>query len=301
MKHRIGISINNLQAIYGDFRALEIAKEVGADAVDFMTDRNSVAKPDSIYAKSDEEITAYFKEVKRHADEVGIEIAQTHGRLRIYLADPEKDVYCLENARRDLLAAAALEVPCCVMHSVTTSEMGAGADKQVMRDLCFERFNTIIGWAKEYGVKIATETFGYCTKLECLEQFADFGEFKGIYDRIASHGDNADWFKICVDTGHSHASVRFDNPSVGDVIRKLGKDIVCLHMHDNDGIYDQHKPIMTGTIDWEDVFCALDEIGYDGVYNMEVKLPYFGKGFEKETAEFSVKLLRFLLSSRTAK
>ena len=36
MKHRIGISINNLQAIYGDFRALEIAKEVGADAVDFV-------------------------------------------------------------------------------------------------------------------------------------------------------------------------------------------------------------------------------------------------------------------------
>ena len=35
MKRLVGISLGQLQKKYGDIRALEIAKEIGADAVDF--------------------------------------------------------------------------------------------------------------------------------------------------------------------------------------------------------------------------------------------------------------------------
>ena len=55
---------------------------------------------------------------------------------------------------------------------------------------------------------------------------------------------------------------------------------------------------MTGTIDWNDVFDALDEVGYHGTYNMELNLGHFGAGFELETAAFSVKLLRHMLNTR---
>ena len=37
MKRMIGLSIGDLQEQYGDARALEIAREIGADAVDFNT------------------------------------------------------------------------------------------------------------------------------------------------------------------------------------------------------------------------------------------------------------------------
>ena len=56
---------------------------------------------------------------------------------------------------------------------------------------------------------------------------------------------------------------------------------------------------MAGNINWNNVFDALDEVGYDGVYNLELNLTCFGKGFEKETAEFAVKQARFLLNQRT--
>ena len=36
---------------------------------------------------------------------------------------------------------------------------------------------------------------------------------------------------------------------------------------------------MTGTIDWNDVFDALDEINYQGTYNVELNLCHFGKKF----------------------
>ena len=298
MKKKIGISLFNLQSLYGDIRALEIAKEIGADAVDFMTDHHSVSKNDSIYGKCDDEIFEYFLEIGNRAKELGIEISQTHGRLRICKNDPELDRICLEDARRDLLAAKALGSPVVVMHGVATGAMGPDTPPQVMRDLNYELFNKILVYAKQYGVKIATESLGDSPIYNCRDFFGSAEEFKATFDRICADGDNSEYFTICIDTGHVHKATRFDQPKVGDVIRMMGKGISCLHLHDNDTLKDQHKPPFTGSIDWNDVLGALDEVGYNGVYNLEVNLPCFGKGFEIETAAFSVKLFRHALNQR---
>ena len=53
-----------------------------------------------------------------------------------------------------------------------------------------------------------------------------------------------------------------------------------------------------GTIDWNDVLDALDEIGYDGVYNMELVLKMLGEGFAEEYAAFAVKYMKYLLEER---
>ena len=79
MKKLVGISTFTLQSLYGDFKALEIAKEIGADAVDFSLDTYSVLNKSSIYSKSEEEIVAHFTAVKKKADELGLIISQTHG------------------------------------------------------------------------------------------------------------------------------------------------------------------------------------------------------------------------------
>ena len=62
MKRKISFSIGRLQFLYGDERALEIAKEIGADAVDFNLCGKAweYQNPDSIYSKSDEEIVEYY-------------------------------------------------------------------------------------------------------------------------------------------------------------------------------------------------------------------------------------------------
>lgn len=43
---------------------------------------------------------------------------------------------------------------------------------------------------------------------------------------------------------------------------------------------------------------ALDEMGYNGIYNTELALRHFGKDFQIETAEFAVKLMRYILKER---
>ena len=152
--------------------------------------------------------------------------------------------------------------------------------------------------AKKYGVKIASETFGDSPKHGVCDFFGDISNFTSSFERVRCEGDNADWFFTCVDTGHSNKAMRFGNPKPGDVIRRLGSSIVCLHLNDNDTLTDQHKPLLTGTIDWNDVFDALDEVGYSGVYNMEISLQCFGEEIVCDTAAYSVKILRNILDKR---
>lgn len=142
---------------------------------------------------------------------------------------------------------------------------------------------------------IATETFGDAVKFNSCDFFGNINEFIITYNRVSAVKDFEKYFKICVDTGHSNKAMRFGNPTPADVIRMLGKNIVALHLNDNDTFTDQHKIPRTGTIDWDDVLNALDEIGYDGIYNMELALSHFGKDFEIEEAEFAIKVMRKIL------
>lgn len=71
-----------------------------------------------------------------------------------------------------------------------------------------------------------------------------------------------------------------------------------LHLNDNDTFEDQHKIPGMGIIDWDDIFSALDEIGYKGVYNMELNLYHYGKNFVVEVAEFAVKVMHHMLKER---
>ena len=167
-----------------------------------------------------------------------------------------------------------------------------------MQSLNFDQFTRLLTYAAQYGITLATETFGDAVRFNSVDFFGDINEFVEGFERVKTASPYGDFFGICMDTGHTNKAKRFGNPTAGDAIRMLGGNITCLHLNDNDTLVDQHKTPMTGTIDWEDTMSALEEVGYEGVYKMELRLEHFGKGFEKETAEFAVKVMRFMLEQR---
>ena len=61
---KVSISVSLIQKEYGDKEAIRIAKQIGADAVDFGLERFDIRNSESIYSKSEDEITAYFKKIK---------------------------------------------------------------------------------------------------------------------------------------------------------------------------------------------------------------------------------------------
>ena len=301
MERLISISIGAFQQKYGDIEALNIAKRIGADAVDFNTASRKIYDyriPDSPYNKTDEELIEYYTAIRKHAESIGIKIAQTHGRMHMYVRDEEENAAILENARRDLLVASVLGAPYCVMHSVTTGSMGADTPAEEMRALNKRAFCDVLKYAKQYRIKVATETFGDSLGGKVCDFFGQWDEFLATYREICAVNDNADWFVTCMDTGHTNKAVRFGYPLPADAIRDLGTSLQCLHLNDNDGMTDQHKPILMGNIDWNDVFDALDEIGYNGIYNMELALNHFGENFEIEEAAFAIQIIRHQFALR---
>ena len=305
---KVSISTAQIQTQYGDKEAIRIAKEIGADAIDFALDdftgRFDVSNSTSIYAKSEDEIIAYFQQLKEYADELGIEIGQTHGRGSGYKNRKEEDEILLENARIDCLATSVLGAPVCVMHAVTTM-FHMEATAEFMHDLNFIMFNSMIPFARQYGIKIATETFGDVHGGACCDFFGNMDEFIKSYERICSVGDNADYLTVCMDTGHTNKATKFNsNPLVPEAIKKLGKRITVLHLNDNDTSGDQHLIPFVGkagwpiknTIDWTDTFAALEEIGYSGIYNLELNLRRYGDEMVVDTAEFALKVLKNALA-----
>lgn len=298
---KISISIGILQEIYGDRKALEIAARIGADAVDFMTHSFSqrtwdYREPSSIYAQGDEAVREHFSELRRYAESLGIEIGQTHGRGEGFLADKEADDAQVENARLDLLAASALGAKVCVIHNPTSIHHGPNPDPKMMRDLSFDQYTRMLPYAAQYGVNLATETFGDAVQYDSIDFFGDLDEFMNTNERIRQASPYRDRFTVCMDTGHTNKASRFGQPKAGEAIRRLGKDITVLHLNDNDTLTDQHKIPKTGCIDWNDTMTALEEIGYSGNYNMELNLRHFGNGFEIETAAFAIKVMRYMLN-----
>lgn len=301
MKRKISLAIGYFQNKYGDKKALEMAAKLGCDAVDFDLSgaRWDYRDPKSVYSRSDDDILAYFTDLKQHATSLGMEIGQTHGRITGFRNMPEEDDALIANARLDCLATAALGAPHVIIHSVTTIFMGADADPRLMHRLNRDMFCRMIPFAKQYGVKIASETFGDATGLGCCDFFGNIKEFLMSYNSVCGKDDNSRYMCTCADTGHSNKATRFNgNPSSADVIRMLGKSLETLHLNDNDTLTDQHKPPMTGTLNWNDIFDALDEVGYTGNYNMELNLRFFGDDMAYDVADFSVKLLRSMLRRR---
>lgn len=299
----VGLSVGDLQRKYGDIKALEIAANAGADSVDLdlCTDINDYRNKDSLYIKGFEATAEYYTAVKKRADELGIIIGQTHGKIKGFVNNKAEDDALVKNSEYDCFATAILGAGVCVVHNATSIFLGPDPEPALMHRLSFDMFSRIIPFAAKNKIKIATETFGDAVRFSACDFFGNIGEFEKAYNAVAACDELKEHFTVCVDTGHSNKAMRYGNPTPADVIRRLGKSVTLLHLNDNDTLTDQHKISKTGCIDWNGVMDALDEIGYGGIYNMELNLRHFGDNFLIETAEFAVKVMRNMLTERYGK
>ncbi|MBE6591909.1 MAG: hypothetical protein E7646_07690 [Ruminococcaceae bacterium] len=310
MERRISIYLGTFQRRYGVKQALEIAKNsVGVNAVDFtlshytrLSSPNSNSTRNYLYAQGESAVIEYFSEIKEYADSLGITVAQTHGRGTGLYGDAENDEACLQDARLDCIATRILGAKHCVMHGPPSYLLTASAPEKV-RELHFKMFSSIIPHARENKIKIAYETGGNSgAGYKTFGLLAHADEFIKAYERLAAIEDYRNWFCCCVDTGHSNMAAKHEGePTVADLTRRLGSAVEVLHINDNEGLTDMHAiPLidadpLTGSVDWWDFMKALDEISYQGYYNLELGFNNYGKNFAIEEAIFAVKVMKNIL------
>ena len=77
-----------------------------------------------------------------------------------------------------------------------------------------------------------------------------------------------DEFGVCLDVNHLMGRIR----ELPDETRLLGDRLLSLHISDYDGVDECHFMPGTQNIDWPPFIKALTDIGYDGVFNYEMRL-----------------------------
>lgn len=289
---KLSISCSAIVRRYGIEKGFEICKRSGFDAVDF--DLEAYNLNDKVYGGSEDAFVSHFEAIKKLADGFELEIGQTHGRCESYdPVDSARADWFHKVTEKDLKASAILGSPACVVHFINTSRFGKQPPEK-MRQISKEMFDNIIPYAEESKVKIALETFGAAriSGDRIRDFFASPEEFLWQYDQM-----DTEYKTMCVDSGHTHEAGSFWVPPVEDMIRTLGSDISILHLHDNTGHWDDHLLPGMGSINWPAVFDALDDIGYKGNINCELRIGFYGDMLE-DFVQFAGKYMRRFVDNR---
>lgn len=239
-----------------------LMKEHGFDCADFREFSSDHSK---LYDYSDEELAAYLREVRKAADEAGIEINQAHALWKWPLDDEYKIIdKLLERNIRMLRASKILGISCFIIHPMFP--YGVYTDKDKSKDseiieINRKFFNSLADEGEKEGITICLENLPFPDEL--LSRPEDTVKFVEEM--------NHPFLKICLDTGHSTVC----SVSPDESVRMMGKNLAALHVHTNDGADDKHWPPFEprGIIDWDRFRDALKEVGYTGVISLEQKDP----------------------------
>jgi len=74
------------------------------------------------------------------------------------------------------------------------------------------------------------------------------------------------WFGFCLDIGHQNS---FSGVSLDQWLGALARYLREIHLHDNDGSYDLHRPVGEGNIDFDLLFSFLDSNSIDPALTLE--------------------------------
>ena len=143
---------------------------------------------------------------------------------------------------------AAYEIPAMVVHA------SRGDSLPPLSELGIRRFEALVERAERLGVNVAVENL---RKPEPIER-ASF-----ILERFDSPR-----LGFCFDSGHHNARTVITPET--DMLARFGHRLMALHLHDNDGTDDQHRPPFDGTTDWPIIMGRIKATGYRGAIHLEV-------------------------------
>lgn len=280
--------------------------DCGFEALDFQLSgyfgRNGILGKD-IRNVTDEQIKETFTELKRQADEAGIEIYQTHSVFDgwFYAFDGDEEEAIL-NIIAEIKANHYLGSKYIVVHPPFIKGRIYDIKKKENFELAVEFYAKLQGALEEYDVYCCTENMfnydpHYCHN--CATICSRVSEMIDICNAVGRR------MKICVDVGH--AVITQDDPV--EMILEAAKAgrLGCLHLHDNDGMNDLHTyPFMSQSaprvggfkpkrVDWTAVMTALKQAKFDGAINFEVGT--MGPAcLEKDCYEYLVSLEKYLIT-----
>lgn len=252
---KISTEIGSAAKIIGEEKAVELVAKAGFDAWDFSMfsmckyDWNTKTIHQTNHPLSGDNYLAFARKLKQIGLDNGIHCNQSHAPFPVYC----KDIRSYLKRAIECTAEAGGKI--CVIHP----DNFKGPEENA------EMYLELLPFAKEYGVKMATENM-WCWDNELDHStFAACATPKSFCDHIDVIND--DFMVACLDIGH--AEMRGSDTTAVEMIRALGHRLEALHIHDNDKWHDSHQIPFSMDIDFMPIIKALKEIDYKGYFTLE--------------------------------
>ena len=205
-------------------------------------------------AERDPDVVKTGKAFKAYLQERGFEITQGHLYRTMICTEPD----ALDLLERWIRLYDAIGIQNAVFHCDHLAESGLSHRERLDKNA--EMLKRLSDRIQDTNVTVCVENM-HSRTLDRVATTID--EILYLLDRLDS-----DRFGVCLDT--SHLNLEPDNDPVR-FIRAAGSKLRALHVGDNDGSTDQHlMPFGRGTIDFAAVVGALREVGYKGLFNLEI-------------------------------
>lgn len=272
---KISTEINSAAKIVGEQKAIELYGKAGFDCWDFsmfrmcLWDWGKNCPVDNDHPLKGSNYLAFARELKKIGEDFGMECNQSHAPF------PSFKPQVRSMLKRAIECTAEAGGKICVIHPDNNSS------PEVNAEFYFE----LLPFAKECGVKIATENMWNWTRENGLNQAAPAA--CSHHDDFVAHLDavNDGFFTACLDIGH--AEMKGLDTDAPTMIRAIGSRLGALHIHDNDCWRDLHQIPFAGSIDWNAVVKALKDVDYKGEFTLEADT--YLQAFNAENIEEGIK------------
>ena len=202
----------------------------------------------------------YALEIRAVADDCGIPFRQAHAPFHTTIGEEPYDTEMQQKILRAMEAAALLGVENIVVHPIHYGSYIESREQQFADSVAFYR--ELLPYCEEFGIRVCTENMWAVDKAKVIRDSlcARPEEFCALVEAVGSPCLGA-----CLDIGHT--ALVGQDPA--NMIRRMGKTITCLHVHDVDYLRDKHTLPFMESLDWEAIAKALGEVGYRGDFTYE--------------------------------
>lgn len=274
---KIGVTTSESIEILGMDLGFQAIKNAGFDALDFSMgsyfpfnyngidfDAETIA-----HFNNEDKFTAYIRKVKETAERNGLVIGQCHAPAPSYFPrNPRNTQIMREAIRKSIRGCAMLDCKHIVIHpGFDGSARFPSMTKEEEYRMNIEFYSSLIPLLKETSVTCCLENMwsqDWKSKKAYLGVCSDMNETCRYIDELNEiAGEKC--FAFCLDIGH----LLMFGIDPYYAMETLGHRLEVLHIHDNDGLHDDHTAPYLGIGNWDRFIRGLRAIGYRGNINFE--------------------------------
>ena len=270
----ICVQTGNVVNVLGYEKGYAAIREAGFTAIDWNLDHAWKSADLSsgeylgkcIMEQPLDKVIEYYAEELAEIRKNGLKISQAHAPFPAYLpGHPEILEYAIEVYKRNIEYCDYAGCRHLVIHGISLKGSDQVNTPETIDELNMRLYEALIPTLLKCNVVVCLENlFTHRKKIIMEGTCSDPHQAVKYIDALNAKAGK-EVFGFCLDTGHLNLLQK----NMRTYIPILGSRIKALHIHDNDGNGDQHMAPLTGTIDWNEFCCQLNQIGYDGDLDFE--------------------------------